>query len=329
MTGPNHHDAFVKKVFSDPENLGGELRTLLPPALLAKLDLATIRTEPGSFVDERLKERHTDLLFSVKLTGRDALLYVLFEHRSSVDPVLVVRLLVYMSRIWDDWLRKHEGARAVPPILPLVLYQGPTAWNAATSLHDAIDVETDALALLREHLPAYRFVLDDLAVQSDEELRARTMAVQGRVALLLLRHIREARSDVKALTNLIVRLGDLLRSIPFRVDRLVVIAYILNVADADRADVESALADALPDLREDVVTVADQIRQKGLEEGLQEGLLRGERLMFLRILRGRFGDKVTSHIEGQVNAADKPTLDLWTDRFAKASTLDDVFSKKA
>ncbi len=90
------------------------------------------------------------------------------------------------------------------------------------------------------------------------------MAVLGRVALLLLRHLREARNDVTAFRALVGRIADLLRLLPRAVDRRVVFAYMLNVVDVERARVESVLTEALPELREDVVTVADQIRREGV-----------------------------------------------------------------
>ena len=40
----------------------------------------------GSFVDEELRQHHSDVLFRVRLkTGSDAFAYVLLEHKSSSD----------------------------------------------------------------------------------------------------------------------------------------------------------------------------------------------------------------------------------------------------
>src|SRR5689334_4920191 len=60
------HDALFKAVFSRPERAAEELRHVLGPALARAIDLATLRLEPGSVVDELLRERHTDLLFSAR-----------------------------------------------------------------------------------------------------------------------------------------------------------------------------------------------------------------------------------------------------------------------
>lgn len=52
------------------------------------------------------------------------LLYILFEHQSTPDPLMPYRMLRYALRIWDRWLTEHEGARSLPPLLPLVLFHG-------------------------------------------------------------------------------------------------------------------------------------------------------------------------------------------------------------
>lgn len=79
------HDALVKAALSRRENAAGALRAVLPPALLAELDLASLRLVQGSFVDERLSERLTDLVYEVTLAGRPGLVcFVVYEHQGSL-----------------------------------------------------------------------------------------------------------------------------------------------------------------------------------------------------------------------------------------------------
>src|SRR4051812_5532481 len=101
---PNVHDALFKTTFSQVEHAAGELRLILPEDLVARLDFATLALCTGSFVDEALKERSSDLLFSAMLAGHSVLLYLLFEHQSRVDELMPFRLLRYEVRIWDNWL---------------------------------------------------------------------------------------------------------------------------------------------------------------------------------------------------------------------------------
>ena len=61
------HDALFRLVFGDPDNTASELRSVLPPRLAARIDLANLRPQPGTFVDPELRHRHTDLLFRTRV----------------------------------------------------------------------------------------------------------------------------------------------------------------------------------------------------------------------------------------------------------------------
>lgn len=302
---PTPHDAYFKAVFSQPENAIGEFKALLPPALLAALDWSTARVVPGTFVDPDLTSRHSDLLYEVSLGGRAAFLYVLFEHQSRVDPLMAVRLLIYISRIWDDWLRRHEGASNVPPVIPLVLYHGKTAWSAATELLDVIDLPEGTAEQVRRHLPSLQFLIDDLTRRTDGDLRARETGVLGRLGLLLLRHVRDLRYDPAGLDSLMRSVLDLLVQLPER-DRVLSFRYILEVSERRAATVQAALKDVSePKVLEDVMTAADELRLEGAQ--------REARSMLLRALRLRFG-QVSPEVERRVLAADHATLARWFDR---------------
>lgn len=120
----NPHDLFFKETFGRVENARAFLGRYLPPRIAAKIDWATLKLEQSSFVDERLEPRSSDLLYSAHLCGAPVLLYCLFEHQSTVDPDMPFRLLVYMVRIWEHWLKQASRDQRPPCIIPLVLHQG-------------------------------------------------------------------------------------------------------------------------------------------------------------------------------------------------------------
>nr|MDT0665464.1 Rpn family recombination-promoting nuclease/putative transposase [Micromonospora sp. DSM 115978] len=91
------HDAVFRRVLGVPSNAASQLRSVLPPALLARLDLVRLTPVPGTLVDESLRSRHTDLLFSVPLDGREAFVYTLIEHQSRSDPLMAFLLAVLDS----------------------------------------------------------------------------------------------------------------------------------------------------------------------------------------------------------------------------------------
>jgi predicted transposase/invertase (TIGR01784 family) len=117
---PTPHDALVKAIFSDPEHAAGELRHLLDPAFAARIVWSTLRLVSGSYVDDSLRGRHTDLLFSARCTTTNAdgetvevLIYLLFEHQSTDDPLMPFRLLLYVVRVWEKLVRETPSPPAV------------------------------------------------------------------------------------------------------------------------------------------------------------------------------------------------------------------------
>jgi hypothetical protein len=63
----NVHDAFFKQVLSDPKLADTFLREHLPADVVGLLGPEPPEPVPGSFVDEELRQHHSDLLFRVRL----------------------------------------------------------------------------------------------------------------------------------------------------------------------------------------------------------------------------------------------------------------------
>jgi len=123
----NLHDEFFKYTLGRAETARDFLSHYLPVEAAAQLDLATLELAPGSFVDARLRAHFSDLLYKVKLRdGRDAHVYMLFEHKSYPEPQIAFQLLKYMVRIWE---RAVRDKRVLAPIVPVVVYHGSERWR--------------------------------------------------------------------------------------------------------------------------------------------------------------------------------------------------------
>jgi hypothetical protein len=312
------HDALFKSTFADPRNAEGALRVALPSALAARIDWSTLQLEPGSFVDEDLKDRHTDLLFSASVAGRRALLYLLYEHQSRPHPLMPVRFVGYLARIWESWLANNPEATRVPAILPVVLHHGPDGWTKARSLEELYDLDEETLAVAGDHLLRLRFVLDDIGVAEDEALRARAMTALGRLVFYSFRHARDPAELIEGL----VAWRDLvseLRAAPNGAAALGrVWRYVMMVHPGKPEVILQQLAVATKDgsAQEDVVTAGETLIALGEQ--------RGERRMLLTVLSGRFG-ALPEWIVARMNAADARELEALGERLATALTLDDLF----
>jgi hypothetical protein len=54
----------------------------------------------------------------------------------SLDPFMAVRMLVYVGLLYQDLIRRQEvkPGHKLPPVLPIVLYNGGNTWAAPTAL---------------------------------------------------------------------------------------------------------------------------------------------------------------------------------------------------
>lgn len=326
------HDALFKATFSQVEHAAGELQVILPPALAAHIDFATLTLCPGSFVDPDLRQRYTDLLFSAEIAGKKALLYILFEHQSTVDPLMLFRLLAYMVRIWEAHLRDEPEARRLPAIVPVVLHHSLSGWTAKVAFEDLLDVDTAVLAEIAPYVPHFRCVLDDLGEQTDEALRARAMSALGRLALWYLKNSRNPERLVAQLG----RWGELMRQVlraPNGMEAVTTIfRYMWEVNEQLGAEELRRLVarEVGEDVEEAIVTTVDMLlakgRSEGLTEGLREGRTEGQRTMLLKLLSKRFG-ALAEDAMARVNAAGQAELEAWFDRGLTATSLSAVLGE--
>jgi hypothetical protein len=319
------HDALFKKTFSQVEHAAGELRTILPPGLTARIDFTTLTLCAGSFVAEDFRQRHTDLLFSAEIAGKRTLLYVLFEHQSTVDPLMLFRLLAYMVRIWEAHLRTAPDATRLPAIIPVVLHHSRSGWTADVAFEELIDVDVTVLAEIAPYVPHFRCVLDDLGEESEDALRARAMSALGRLALWCLKN----SSNPEQLVAQLGRWGELVRQVlgasggMAALDMIFRYMWVVNEKlgiEELRQLVEREIG---KDVEEAIVNAVDTLLAEGRNKGLEQGRSEGQRQMLVRQLGKRFGTLPNDAV-ARVSAATLETLEIWSDRVLTASTLSEV-----
>src|ERR1700753_505726 len=164
----NIHDAFFKQALSEPELAGRCSRQHLPPEVVEELAPEPPEPLPASFVDEELRQHHSDLLFRMHLkSGGDAFAYLLLQHKSSPDEGTRLQLLRYIVRLLTNWYEQNGKQLPLPPVIPLLAHQGPGEWTFSCEFADLFG---DTPTVLRPYLPTFRHAMVDLAVTPDEAL---------------------------------------------------------------------------------------------------------------------------------------------------------------
>ena len=185
------HDAYFKAVFSNRRHAIAFFREHLPAALVKAIRWNTFKVVPGSFVESDLVEHRSDLLYTVSIGAHSLLLYLLFEHQSTVDPVWQVRSLAYSIEIWRGWCAEHPNKPTpLPIVLPFLLHQGPGAWKAPVAFEALFEIPPALGELLLPHVPKFRYALLDLT-KANPALTVKSPAV--RLALTLMKMVRQKR----------------------------------------------------------------------------------------------------------------------------------------
>ena len=316
------HDSLIKTLLEVPERASVVLRESLPASLLDKLSDDNPQHLPGSFIDPNLQPSHSDRLFQARLRdGRAAYVYVLIEHKSTPDASTPVQLLGYMQRIWQRHAEHTPQQRAhryrhLPPIIPLVLYNGRPDWSVPLSLLECIDADEDLRDLQRNFGYQVRHLRpDDRSEPYSEDPVIR--AVFRALAL--------AFADDLSRDDLVRILRDLPPGHPLEKPLLVYIARVYgNIAEAD---VRHALEQTRPERAEELaMTVAEEWIERGKKEGRQEGRKEAEVAMLLRQIERKFGAQAKQVWRSRIEHATTGQLEMWLDRILDADRVEDVFA---
>lgn len=308
------HDALFKAAFTRLDNAAGLIRSVLGPTLSDEIDWETLERRPGSFVDERLAQRHSDLLFGVQLGGREVLVYVLVEHQSTPDPSMPWRMWLYVTRIWA---REAEGDR-LPLVIPIVVYHGRRRWNAPRDIEAMIERGDLGALDLALPVPSLRYLLDDLRAHTPAALRARALPAFGALALWALR----AAAD-RSFADTMDVFGGLFRTLLAEdgPEALATLLRYLSVVAGDREPevVERVIERLEPPIREEAMSYYDRLIREGREVGLAEG----RRAILLAQVQLKFGEPSDDTLE-RIRRATVEQLDEMAGRILTAESIDEL-----
>ncbi|KAB7685428.1 Rpn family recombination-promoting nuclease/putative transposase [Plesiomonas shigelloides] len=263
-TVPTPHDSVFKAFLTDPDTARDFLMIHLPPALLAVCDLDTLQLASGSFIEESLRPYFSDVLYSLKTQHGDGYVYTLIEHQSSPDKNMAFRMMRYAIAAMQQHL--DAGHTQLPLVIPILFYQGQTSpYPYSLNWLDSF-----ADPKLAQSLYCGAFPLVDITVISDDEIMQ-----HKRMALLelLQKHIRQR--DLVELINQVAAL--LLEGYTNEKQVRTLMNYMFLVGETDHPEaLLTQLASQVPQHGDTLMTIAEQLEQKGLQKGRMEGMQLGE-----------------------------------------------------
>lgn len=260
------HDGLFKFFLREPDTARDFLAVHLPADIRAQVRLDTLKLEPGSFVDQTLRELHSDVLYSVETEeGHAGYIYCLLEHQSTADRMMAWRMMRYSMAVMDAHLKK--GNDTLPVVVPLLFYQGTVRpYPYSTDWMDCFD----APALARE-VYSRPWPLVDVSVMEDSDLQS-----HRRMALLELVQRDIRRRDAASLLRDVVQLIRIAGNTREQVEA--VLCYIIynGMTNESITPFLYELAGEIPEYKELIMgTIAQQLKEEGIQQGLQQGIQQG------------------------------------------------------
>lgn len=170
-------DSSAKKIFGDSILCAQFLRDYIDIPMLKAVKPEDIEDVTTRYLPMFANERDSDIVKRIHVKNDETPFFLisLIEHKSNVDYNVVMQMFRYIAFIWADYEKEmekqHEGISKTkgfryPPILPILFYDGPNNWTAATKMHDRVLLSD----ILGEYIPDYRYILIQLKDYSNQEL---------------------------------------------------------------------------------------------------------------------------------------------------------------
>lgn len=284
-------DASFRRMLGDKECfvrfLRRFLRSDMPPVVKAMIDskdfsLDDIILENVTFIPPDLREQRSDVVYRIRRGRFEAYVYILIEHQSSVDFLMPYRMLSYMVQLWAKSV-EAAGERArrksflLPPIMPVVFYDGERSWTAAKRFPEKVRRSES----FHGYIPDFAYRLIALRDLSSEGLLEPADALG---ALLYLVHPFKSESffEVADRIRLFLRL--------FPEEEMEVLGrhfgvYLQMLAEKEAIDPERIPEDLLKGKGvEEMLTYVEKEMRRCAQEGREEGRMEGREEVAVRLL---------------------------------------------
>jgi hypothetical protein len=345
-TAKPDHDALYHRFFSDPAVVAQLLREFVAGPWLDGLDLDGMERLNTKFHADTGERREGDLVWRIpRRDGGDAYVMLLLEFQSTPDPWMALRMLVYAGLLWQQLVREQRlmPDGRLPPILPIVLYNGEPRWRAPVDLRELIGLPE--ASPMWQWQPRSRYYLIDEGAFSPGDLEER----DGLPALLF--RLENWSDPAKLVVLADAVLAWFARHPGFQAARTVFVE-LLGAAMAPLGP-DVRVPDELLEVRNMLATRVEQWmeqwkqqqkqqweqhweqqqkqqweqnwKQQWLLEGEQRGEQRGEAALLLRQLERRFG-VLPASARDRVLAADTVMIEEWGLRLLEAASLEEVLA---
>ncbi len=316
------HDSGYRLLYSHRRLVADLLQGFVDEPWVQEIEWSTLQLEDSQHVGSRLAQRRNDLVWRMSIKdGRPLFVYLMLEFQSTVDRHMAVRLLSYLGLFYEQLLRSGSlQGHKLPVVVPVVLYNGGSAWSAELDVRELVEEVPGGLA---EYHPRLRYkVIEARSCVELEDSRENLSDVMFRLERA------QTEADAKRAVALLQEWLAAGEHATLRRDFSQWITQVVLSARLPGTQVPEAreLAEVMKVLDEEMVPWTERWKAEGVAqgkaegvaqgkaEGMAEGVAQGRKEQLIRIVHSRFGELVADSLAALLQpVSSEQVLDELTD----------------
>ena len=287
------HDKGYKRILSRKPSFLHLLHRYINASWLDQVTEQDLELIDKEFILKDFQEREADIVYKIRRkNGGECYVYVLLELQSSVDYTMPFRLLIYVTellkRVWNeaDQAKRERKSFRMPPVIPIVLYNGEKPWTAVRNFREYFAEES----VFGDSLIDFRYDMIDVNNQEESFLlqmntllenvflldKSRDIETMERALKVTLRRLQKL--DREAQIDLVDWIRDVLfKKAAFAGDDISVENIIRGLQKGDERMFTYGMERAIENDRK-------KVRQQGIEQGIERGRKEGRAEVALKLL---------------------------------------------
>jgi predicted transposase/invertase (TIGR01784 family) len=262
------HDKGYKKLFKNKSIFQQLLETFVPEAWIKELDFNTCESLDKSFISDHYKETASDIIYKVKRNRRNSFVVILMEFKSTVERFITLHLANYITNFYMDYVESTPNVKLLPPVFPILLYNGDKEWTAPTKISEVIDDS--------QLLGKYALNFEYFAIPINKYDREYLLKIKNVVSILFLA---EAHYDAELLEQLFLEVFEREADkgpISLLLNWFVQLSKHGKIPEEDVDELERIYT-SKEEVRQMLITALKKEKQEIFDQGKREGEREGKR----------------------------------------------------
>ncbi len=269
---PQIYDRGYKKLFSNKTFFRQLLESFVPFEWVKELDFEQCELLDKTFISKEYEQRESDVIYKVKLHGKQIYIVILIEFQSSPDKFMALRILHYITNFYIKLKESTEKFNKLPPIFPIMVYSGQEKWTAETDIANLIE-SNELLGEFGLHFKYFKIAENEISTE-------RLLAIGNAVSTLFLGEVHfDVELLARALSQLQCQEERSVVSMLFNYFEQLYFHEKLGKADwkeLEKIRSEQEMIMFLESMKEHFAKVRYEGKLEGIQEGERKGKLEGK-----------------------------------------------------